>query len=70
MKKYSFIKSRLEIAQQLRNLWDNYDLYRFIIGIEGIRKRELEIAECLFDREDYIELCRIIWIQQQLTKNT
>lgn len=68
MSKYSFIKSRLEIAEQLRHLWDNYNLYRFIMGTEGVRKQELEIAECLFDRDDYIEVCRIIWLQQQLER--
>lgn len=66
MTHYQFIKTKLEIAQQLHSLWDNYPLYKFVNGIEWIRKRELDIAECLIDREDWIEVCRVTWQQKQI----
>jgi hypothetical protein len=65
MTKYQWIKSKLQVAQELHNLWDNYPLYRFINGAQWIRKRELELAECLIDREDWIEVCRVTWLQKQ-----
>lgn len=66
MTKYQFIKSKLQIAEELQTLWDNYPLYKFIHGSQYVRKRELEIAECLIDREDWIEVCRITWLLKQL----
>jgi hypothetical protein len=66
MTKYQFIKSKLQVAQELHNLWDNYPLYKFINGAQWIRKRELDISECLIDREDWIEVCRTTWLQKQL----
>ena len=68
MTKYQFIKSKLQIAEELHNLWDNYPLYKFINGAQWIRKRELDIAECLIDREDWIEVCRVTWLTQQFEK--
>lgn len=68
MSKYQFIKSKLQIAEELQNLWDNYPLYKFINGAQWIRKRELDIAECLIDREDWIEVVRVTWLQKQFEK--
>jgi hypothetical protein len=65
MKKYQFIKSKLKIAEELHQLWDNYPLYKFINGAQWVRKRELEIAECLLDNTDWIEVCRVVWQQRQ-----
>lgn len=68
MSKYKFIKTKTEIAIELHRLWDNYPLYKFINGAQWIRKRELEIAECLIDRIDWIELCRIVWFEREQQK--
>jgi len=68
MSKYQFIKSKLQVADELHKLWDNYPLYKFINGAQWVRKRELDIAECLIDREDWIEVCRTVWLQKQLDK--
>lgn len=69
MTKYQFIKSKLQIADELHNLWDNYPLYKFINGAQWIRKRELDISECLLDREDWIEVCRVVWLEKQFAKS-
>ena len=65
--KLQFIKSKLQIAKELHFLWDNYPLYKFINGAQWVRKREIEIAECLMEQErvDWIEICRSVWVQQQ-----
>lgn len=55
---YQFIKTKSTIKDELYHLWDNYPLYRFICDAQYIRKRELDISECLIDREQYIEQCR------------
>lgn len=70
MSKYQYIKTKLEIAQELHSLWDNFPLFKFVNGAQWVRKRELEIAECLTEREreDWIEVARTVWIQQQETK--
>ena len=67
MTQYLYIKTKLQIAQELHKLWDNAPLYKFISGAQYIRKRELDIAECLTDKErdDWIELCRTVWQQRQ-----
>lgn len=65
---YKWIKSKTQIAKELHQLWDNYPLYKFICGAQWIRKRELQIAECLIDREDWIEVCRMVWHQRQIDK--
>ena len=56
------------MAKELHKLWDLYPLYKFINGAQWVRKRELEICECLMedDREQWIEVCRSIWDMQQL----
>lgn len=68
MSKYQFIKSKLQVAEELQTLWDNYPLYKFINGAQWIRKRELDIAECLIDREDWIEVCRTTWLLKQMDR--
>lgn len=70
MTKYLFIKSKLKIADELHELWDNYPLYKFINGAQWIRKRELEICQSLTQREaeDWIEVCRVTWQQRQPDK--
>ena len=65
MSKYQWIKSEFEIRDQLYNLWDNFPLYKFINGAQWIRKRELDIAECLANRETFIELTRCDWLLEQ-----
>lgn len=65
MTQYQFIKSKLRIAEELHNLWDNYPLYKFVNGAQWVRKRELDIAECLADRDAWIEVCRVVWQQRQ-----
>jgi hypothetical protein len=66
--KYQFIKTKLEIAQLLHELWYQYPLYKFVNGAQWVRKRELEIAECLVDRDDWIEVCRTVWQQREEEK--
>lgn len=58
---YQFIKSKITIIQELNNLWDNLPLYRFLREESWIRKKELEIAECLVDREQFIEKSRLLY---------
>ena len=67
MTKYLFIKSKLKIAQELHELWDNYPLYKFINGAQWVRKRELDICQSLTHDEalDWIEVCRVTWLQKQ-----
>lgn len=67
--KYQFIKSKLKIAEELHALWDQYPLYKFINGAQWVRQRELQIAECLIDNEDWIEVCRTVWQQRQEENN-
>ena len=68
MTQYQFIKTKLEIAEELHKLWDNFPLYKFVKGSQWIRKRELEISECLIDRDTWIEVCRVTWIQKEEEK--
>lgn len=67
MTKYLFIKSKLKIADELHELWDNYPLYKFMYGTEWIRKREFEICRSmtLDEATDWIEVCRVVWEQRQ-----
>jgi hypothetical protein len=66
--KLQFIKSKLQMATELHTLWDNKELYKFIKGKKYIRQCELDICECLTndDRDNWIEVCRIVWLQRQL----
>ena len=68
MSKFQFIKTKLQIAQELHTLWDNYPLFKFINGAQWVRMRELDIAACLMpdEREDWIEICRTVWCQKQI----
>lgn len=63
---YQFIKSEQQMVDELRNLWDNFPLYKFIHGSQYVRKRELDICECLTDVENkrglFIELARFDWL--------
>ena len=70
MSKFQFIKTKLQIAQELHTLWDNNPLFKFINGAQWIRMRELDIAACLTkeDRETWIEVCRTVWCQKQIEK--
>jgi hypothetical protein len=65
MTKFQFMKTKLQVAEDLHNLWDNYPLYKFINGAQWVRKRELEIAESAMDAETWIEVCRTVWQQRQ-----
>jgi hypothetical protein len=66
MTKFQFIKTKLQVAEELHKLWDQYPLYKFINGAQWIRQRELEIAESVVDAETWIELCRNVWQNRQL----
>lgn len=70
MTKYTFIKSKLQMAEDLHKLWDNYPLYKFINGAQWVRKRELDICECLTEeeRQDWIEVCRTVWLGKEMDK--
>lgn len=68
MTQYQFIKTKFKIKDELYNLWENYPLYKFISGAQWIRKRELDIAECLIDRDKFIEQCRMVWQIEELDK--
>lgn len=72
MSKYQFIKSREQMASELRNLWDNYPLYKFICGAQYVRKRELDICACIpnYDKERdlFIELNRCDWLLDEQIK--
>jgi hypothetical protein len=68
MTQYQWIKSKLKVKEELFALWENYPLYKFISGAQWVRKRELDIAECLIDREQYIEQCRMVWHVEELDK--
>jgi len=70
MTKFTFIKSKLQMAEDLHKLWDNYPLYKFINGAQWVRKRELDICECLteLDRQDWIEVCRTVWLTREMDK--
>jgi len=58
-----FIKSREQMVNELYYLWDNYLLYKFLEGNEYIIQKELEICECLVDKErlDFISTSRVIY---------
>jgi len=58
-----FIKSREKMANELFYLWDNFLLYKFLEGIDYIVKKELEICECLIEKErlDFISTSRVIY---------
>ena len=66
MTQYQFIKGTEQMERELRNLWNNYPLYKFICGAQYVRKRELEICECLSNHDGYrdlfIELNRFDWL--------
>lgn len=63
MSKYKFIKSRDQMIKELEDLWDNYELYRFIKGEEYIYYRELEICECMVERdiEEFINISKMLY---------
>jgi hypothetical protein len=69
MTKFQFIKTKLQVAEELHRLWDQYPLYKFINGAKWIRQRELEIAESVVDAETWIELCRTVWQNRQLEQS-
>ena len=54
------------MIEELNELWDNLPLYRFLREETWMRKKELEIAECLVDRERFIEKARLVY---QATRN-
>lgn len=64
------MKDKTEIAIELHELWNSYPLYKFVNGAQWIRKRELEIAQSIDDkdRDTWIELCRTTWQQKQPIK--
>jgi hypothetical protein len=61
--KYKFIKSRTQIERELNNLWDNEILYKFVFGSDYVKKRELEIMECIpiREQESLRDRARIYW---------
>jgi hypothetical protein len=69
MSQYQFIKGTKQMERELRNLWNNYPLYKFIHGAQYVRKREIEICECIPNhknkRDLFIELVRFDWLIEQ-----
>jgi len=67
MSKYKFIKSTYQMRDELYNLWDNFELLKFMEGYDYIMKCEQEICNCLtnYGRNDFIESCRINYIVKQ-----
>lgn len=59
--KYKFIKSQERMRQELHHLWENEAVYAFVGGPNYIKKRELEICECLVDREYFIGITKSLW---------
>ena len=51
------------MVNELFYLWDNFLLYKFFEGIDYIVKKELEICECLIEKErlDFISTSRVIY---------
>ena len=52
------------MREQLFNLWNNYEILKFLKGDDWINKKENEICECLTERQRFIfiELQRFDWI--------
>lgn len=52
------------MRQELFNLWDNFELYKFLKGYEWIDRKENEICHFLTkdEREVFIETNRCDWI--------
>lgn len=65
MTTFQFMKTKLQVAEDLHKLWDQYPLFKFINGAQWVRQRELEIAESVIDAETWIEVCRTVWQQRQ-----
>lgn len=67
--KFKFVKSKEQMATELFQLWNNYPLYKFICGAQYVRKRELEICECVpnykGERDLFIEINRLDWLMEQ-----
>lgn len=55
------------MRDELYNLWDNFELLKFMEGYDYIMKCEQEICNCLtnYGRNDFIESCRINYIVKQ-----
>ena len=70
MAKYKFIKSKIQMRNELYNIWNNFEVYKFLEGYHWIHNKEKEICECLMekDRADFIEGCRIDWIMKDYLK--
>ncbi len=70
MSKYKFIKSEIQMVAELRHLWDNYELIKFLEGEDYIKQREDEICACKTsaNKHMFILLTRFDWLLEQETK--
>ena len=54
------------MVSELKTLWNNIPIYKFLCGEEYIRNKELEICECIpnyrYQRDMFIELTRFDWL--------
>lgn len=53
-----------DMKSALFNLWDNAELYTFFKGIDYVNKREIEITECMTNRnrEMFLTLTKIDYL--------
>lgn len=67
-----FVKSHAQMVIELRQLWENYDIYKFLEGEDFIRKKELSICECIpnhkGERDMFIDLNRFDWLLEETDK--
>lgn len=52
------------MREQLFNLWNNYEILKFLKGDIWVKNKEREICECLTEQQSilFIELQRFDWI--------
>lgn len=58
------------MVAELRHLWDNYELIKFLEGEDYIKQREDEICACKTSKKKhmFILLTRFDWLLEQETK--
>lgn len=64
MRKFKYIKSNEQMRNDLFNLWNNMELYKFLKGYDWIIKQEHEICHIMTkdEREVFIEINRCDWL--------
>lgn len=58
------------MRSELYNIWNNFEIYKFLEGYIWIHEKEKQICECLTEkhRTEFIESCRIDWIMKDYQK--